>query len=88
MAIDERPAATASDQHPHEPGIPPALDAEGRCLVCGLLVARDELLELLADLAMEGKILGLGDPVAEVNDQTGVLGRVRATLGSDFLEGR
>ncbi len=46
-----------------------------------------ELLELLADLAMEGRILGLGDPVAEVNDQTGVLGRVRATLGDDFLRG-
>lgn len=48
----------------------------------------EELLELLTDLAMEGKIVGLGDAVAEVNDQTGVLGRVRAVLGNDFLEGK
>jgi hypothetical protein len=47
----------------------------------------DELRELLADLAMEGLIRGLGDPVAEVNDQTGVLGRVRSVLGSEFLDG-
>lgn len=56
------------------------------CVV--LLDEIEQLRELLADLAMEGKILGLGDTVAEVNDQTGVLGRVRATLGSDFLDGR
>ncbi len=49
---------------------------------------RDELLELLADLVMENKIIGLGDPAAEVNDQTGVLSRVRAALGSDFVDGR
>lgn len=48
---------------------------------------RDELKELLADLAMERKISGLGDPVAEVNDQTGTLGRVRAVLGGEFLNG-
>lgn len=45
-----------------------------------------ELKELLADLAMENKIVGLGDAAAEVNDQTGVLGRVREVLGSDFLD--
>jgi len=33
----------ASSKHPHEPEIPPALDSEGRCLVCGLLVDRDAL---------------------------------------------
>lgn len=32
---------TASPLHPHEPGIPPALDSEGRCRVCGLLVKLD-----------------------------------------------
>lgn len=31
-----------SEKHPHEPEIPPALDDEGRCLVCGLLVQLDE----------------------------------------------
>lgn len=36
---------TYSMKHPHEPQIPPALDAEGRCLVCGLLVERDRLRE-------------------------------------------
>lgn len=34
---------TASPLHPHEPAIPPALDAEGRCLVCCLIVQRDRL---------------------------------------------
>lgn len=33
----EREAEIAySTKHPHEPEIPPAYDAEGRCLVCGL----------------------------------------------------
>lgn len=27
-----------STKHPHEPGIPPAYDEKGRCLVCVLLV--------------------------------------------------
>ncbi len=30
--------ATFDPRHPHEPEIPPTLDAEGRCLVCGLSV--------------------------------------------------
>lgn len=29
---------TYSTKHPHEPEIPPAIDGEGRCLVCKLLV--------------------------------------------------
>lgn len=32
-----------STRHPHEPKIPPALDGEGRCLVCVLIVERDRL---------------------------------------------
>jgi hypothetical protein len=39
---------TYSPTHPHEPAIPPALDSEGRCLVCRLLVERDELKRQLA----------------------------------------
>lgn len=38
-------SVTASTQHAHEPAIPPTLDAEGRCLVCSLLVAADTLYE-------------------------------------------
>lgn len=36
-------AVHASPLHPHEPAIPPLYDMEGRCVVCGLLVLRDEL---------------------------------------------
>jgi hypothetical protein len=35
-------SATMSEQHPHEPEIPPALDGEGRCLVCRLFVALED----------------------------------------------
>lgn len=34
--------ATYSPVHPHEPAIPPALDADGRCLVCRLIVELDD----------------------------------------------
>src|SRR3990167_8139701 len=37
-----------STRHPHEPAIPPAYDAEGRCLVCVLIVERDDALTALA----------------------------------------
>lgn len=37
----------ASSLHPHEPDIPPALDAEGRCLVC-IIQARAERIEAVA----------------------------------------
>lgn len=33
---------TFDPRHSHEPEIPPALDDEGRCLVCCILVERDE----------------------------------------------
>ena len=33
----------ASDRHPHEPDVPRALDAEGRCWVCKGIVAEEEL---------------------------------------------
>lgn len=33
----------SSDKHPHEPEIPPVLDDEGRCRICGLLLAGDVL---------------------------------------------
>ena len=32
-----------SPKHPHEPEIPPTLDSEGRCLVCGLLCQIDKI---------------------------------------------
>lgn len=47
---------TASDKHPHEPQIAPALDAEGRCLVCALLARIEEAereVTLLRDVATE-----------------------------------
>ena len=36
-----------STKHPHEPEILPALDEEGRCRVCGLLVRLDDAVALL-----------------------------------------
>jgi len=36
--------------HPHEPAIPPALDADGRCLVCILTVERDRARDALIAL--------------------------------------
>ena len=41
-ALDDGPAY--GTEHPHEPAIPPALDPEGRCLICGMEV-RIEALE-------------------------------------------
>lgn len=37
-----------STRHPHEPGIPPAIDNDGRCLVCVMLVELTTLCEQLA----------------------------------------
>lgn len=37
------PTPTYSTKHPHEPEIPPALDEEGRCLVCALIVHAEDL---------------------------------------------
>lgn len=39
---------TYSTEHPHEPEIPPALDAEGRCLICCMTVEISELKRELA----------------------------------------
>ena len=41
--------------HPHEPEIPPALDSEGRCRVCGLMVQRDEAEARIRDLEAQVK---------------------------------
>lgn len=38
------PPAWCEARHPHEPGIPPALDDEGRCLVCVIIVERNAAL--------------------------------------------
>lgn len=50
---NQRPvvADEVSDLHPHEPGIipPRALDPEGRCLVCALLVECDREIARLRD---------------------------------------
>jgi hypothetical protein len=50
---------TYDPRHPHEPEIPPALDAEGRCLVCGLMVRREE-----AERAQQALRRGVGALVA------------------------
>lgn len=47
---------TEDPRHPHEPAIPPTLDADGRCLVCGLLC--DAAARVVAAHA-EGKAEGL-----------------------------
>ena len=39
----------SSTKHPHEPEIAPQLDAEGRCLICGLLVTIGELRDALSE---------------------------------------
>jgi hypothetical protein len=39
-------------RHPHEPAIPPALDDEGRCLVC-LLIVRAERAEKALRLVVD-----------------------------------
>lgn len=40
---DESGDTMYDPRHEHEPEIPPAFDDEGRCLVCCLLVERDNL---------------------------------------------
>lgn len=40
-------SAAYSNQHPHEPEIPPVLDEEGRCRVCQLLVAGQTLYDVI-----------------------------------------
>lgn len=42
-------AAGYSERHPHEPEIPPVLDAEGRCLIC-LIAHADELVSQAHDV--------------------------------------
>ncbi len=43
--------------HPHEPAIPPALDIEGRCLVCVILCERDDARREIRDLAFRVNVL-------------------------------
>jgi hypothetical protein len=45
----EASSAASSPQHPHEPGIAPVLDAEGRCLIC-LISHADKLVSDVHDL--------------------------------------
>ena len=40
-ALDDGP--TYGTEHPHEPEIPPALDPDGRCLICGMEVRIEDL---------------------------------------------
>lgn len=42
--------ATFDPRHSHEPEIPPVLDDEGRCLICGLLVEIEWLQGTLRDV--------------------------------------
>jgi hypothetical protein len=62
-----------SPRHPHEPEIPPALDAEGRCLICGLFVERDRLQQAVdrAHAAMVGS-QHVGGPTQREAWQTAV----------------
>lgn len=70
----QRLAVTYSEKHPHEPEIPPALDAEGRCLVCVLLVKleraeaeRDKALEALTAVKADlDHALGVRDEAVAV----------------------
>jgi hypothetical protein len=45
--------ATYSTEHPHEPEIPPTLDVDGRCLVCHILLERDDALAALEQAERE-----------------------------------
>ena len=47
--------ATTSNQHPHEPEIPPAFDIDGRCLVCGMSV---EIADLRAEISRRDQFRG------------------------------
>lgn len=56
---DEQPSPVNefSPIHPHEPAIPPALDIEGRCLVCVILCERDDARREIRDLAFRVNVL-------------------------------
>ncbi len=56
---DEQPSPVNefSPIHPHEPAIPPALDIEGRCLVCVILCERDDARKEIRDLAFRVNVL-------------------------------
>lgn len=43
MTAQSGPFAQMSPLHPHEPAIPPAIDAEGRCHVCRLQIEVEAL---------------------------------------------
>ncbi len=63
---EEQDQPTVSEKHPHEPEIPPVLDAEGRCRVCALLVQ-------LADTALaageaEASLVSLTEAAREMLD--------------------
>lgn len=75
-----------STKHPHEPEIPPALDKEGRCRVCGLLVRIDEAVALLRRGQFlwrigESDILEImPDKIDDVERGVGVWTKFRLTL--------
>lgn len=45
--LSDMEQASYNPKHPHEPEIPPCMNAEGRCLVCGLMCRNDELQAML-----------------------------------------
>jgi len=60
--MSETEQIQASERHPHEPQIPPALDADGRCLVCRILGERDGLRFALEGLLNWAERYHAGDP--------------------------
>jgi len=55
--------------HPHEPTIPPTFDDEGRCLICVLLVERDEWRKRVAELEAERDELAQQVMTVQVGDE-------------------
>lgn len=49
--VREAPVNEYSPLHPHEPSTPPVIDDEGRCLVCGVEVALQDVGRIVADMA-------------------------------------
>lgn len=69
MTGKERETLLQSPAHPHEPDVHPVFDGEGRCLVCALWVAREEIARLRDALGAVGAVDSYRRAVAILSDE-------------------
>ena len=88
--MTDEPTTGYSEMHGHEPTIPQALDAEGRCLVCVILTERNEAQNALALARQENQQVhaALEQSETERDAWKRWTYEAEARLGSSSNEGR